>query len=237
VAPSELIAFDLDLATLARSGRREGREIRFLCPAHEDTHPSARWHSTKRAWFCDACRTGRSWQDLAERLGLIDQGARRQAAADPDVAAIYSYRDAAGAVLFRWCASGRRLSHFGARTGRVAGSGTCWASSEPYTGCQRSWWRSREESGSLSSKARRIRKPWRASAWRRRRIRDVPASGGSATESRCAAHASWSLPIGAGAAGAHSDKVVCRRKVLPITRIRRNLTITSRIGEAESSRA
>jgi len=55
VAPGELTAFDLDRATLARSGRREGREIRFLCPAHEDTHPSARWHSMKRAWFCDLC--------------------------------------------------------------------------------------------------------------------------------------------------------------------------------------
>jgi hypothetical protein len=100
VAPGELIAFDLDRATLARSGRRDGREIRFLCPAHEDTHPSARWHSTKRAWFCDACRSGGSWQDLAERLGLIDRGERRQAGADPDIAAIYSYRDAGGAVLY-----------------------------------------------------------------------------------------------------------------------------------------
>ena len=78
MAPGELLLFDLDRATLARSGRREGREIRFLCPAHEDTDPSARWHSTKRAWLCDACRTGGSWQDLAERLGLVDREERSQ---------------------------------------------------------------------------------------------------------------------------------------------------------------
>jgi hypothetical protein len=39
VAPGELIPLDLDRATLAHSGRREGRAIRFLCPAHEDTQP------------------------------------------------------------------------------------------------------------------------------------------------------------------------------------------------------
>ena len=32
MASGELTGFDLDRATLARSGRREGREIRFLCP-------------------------------------------------------------------------------------------------------------------------------------------------------------------------------------------------------------
>ena len=35
VAPNELIIFDLDRATLARRGRREGREVRFLCPEQE----------------------------------------------------------------------------------------------------------------------------------------------------------------------------------------------------------
>jgi hypothetical protein len=56
--------FDLDRATLARQGRREGREIRFLCPVHRDTHPSARWHPEKCAWVCDACKlagAGRTW--------------------------------------------------------------------------------------------------------------------------------------------------------------------------------
>ncbi len=37
LAPRELTAFDLDRTTLALSGRREGREIRFLFPAHENS--------------------------------------------------------------------------------------------------------------------------------------------------------------------------------------------------------
>jgi energy-coupling factor transporter ATP-binding protein EcfA2 len=54
----------------ARAGHREGPEIRFLCPAHNDHHPSARWHTVKHVWHCDACRANGGWKDLAERLGL-----------------------------------------------------------------------------------------------------------------------------------------------------------------------
>jgi hypothetical protein len=79
---------------LARQGRREGREIRFLCPAHEDQRPSARWNPDKSTWYCDACHQGGGWRDLAERLGLpAPQPAR-------EIAAIYPYRDAAGRLLY-----------------------------------------------------------------------------------------------------------------------------------------
>jgi hypothetical protein len=79
---------------LARQGRREGREIRFLCPAHDDQRPSARWNPDKSTWYCDACHQGGGWRDLAERLGLpAPQPAR-------EIAAVYPYRDAAGRLLY-----------------------------------------------------------------------------------------------------------------------------------------
>jgi putative DNA primase/helicase len=60
----------LERRLLDRSGRREGREIRFLCPAHDDSHPSARWCNSKAVWFCDVCRAGGGWRDLSRRLEL-----------------------------------------------------------------------------------------------------------------------------------------------------------------------
>jgi putative DNA primase/helicase len=93
----EPLAVDLDRATLARQGRREGGEIRFLCPAHADEHPSARWHPGKRCWHCDVCKAGGGWWDLAQRLGLVADG--RSAAGDV-VGATYPYRDAGGRLLY-----------------------------------------------------------------------------------------------------------------------------------------
>lgn len=43
-------------------------EISFLCPAHEDTNPSARWNQQKKVWYCDACGIGGGYVDLAKRL-------------------------------------------------------------------------------------------------------------------------------------------------------------------------
>jgi hypothetical protein len=60
----------LEHRLLDRSGRREGREIRFLCPAHDDSHPSARWSHSKAVWFCDVCHAGGGWRDLSRRLEL-----------------------------------------------------------------------------------------------------------------------------------------------------------------------
>jgi hypothetical protein len=84
----------LERCTLARQGRREGREIRFLCPAHQDQRPSARWNPDKSTWYCDACHQGGGWRDLAERLGLPAPEPARE------IAAIYPYRDAAGRLLY-----------------------------------------------------------------------------------------------------------------------------------------
>jgi putative DNA primase/helicase len=95
--PAESIGADLDQATLARSGRCQGREIRFLCPVHEDRHPSARWHRDKRRWYCDVCKAGGGPRDLAWRLGL---GAEVRSFASAEVSAVYGYRDAGGRLLF-----------------------------------------------------------------------------------------------------------------------------------------
>jgi len=45
-------------------------ELSFLCPAHEDTNPSARWNQQKKVWYCDACGTGGGFLDLAKRLKI-----------------------------------------------------------------------------------------------------------------------------------------------------------------------
>lgn len=60
----------LEAAIFARQGHRQGAEVRFLCPGHDDRHPSARWHMEKHTWYCDPCGLGGGWRDLAERLGL-----------------------------------------------------------------------------------------------------------------------------------------------------------------------
>ena len=45
-------------------------EIKFLCPAHKDTKPSAHWNQQKKFWYCDAFGTGAGCIDLANRFGL-----------------------------------------------------------------------------------------------------------------------------------------------------------------------
>ncbi|HEV3075971.1 MAG TPA: AAA family ATPase [Thermoanaerobaculia bacterium] len=84
----------LERRILERRGRREGREVRFLCPAHDDRQPSARWNPGKSTWFCDVCHQGGGWRDLAQRLGEPAPAPARE------IAAIYPYRDAAGRLLY-----------------------------------------------------------------------------------------------------------------------------------------
>jgi hypothetical protein len=48
----------------------KGDEIGFICPSHNDTRPSARWHCEKRVWYCDACGDGGGAVDLSKKLGL-----------------------------------------------------------------------------------------------------------------------------------------------------------------------
>jgi hypothetical protein len=61
---------EVEAVIATRRPARTGGETRFLCPAHDDHNPSARWNSEKRVWCCDACGTGGGLRDLAERLGV-----------------------------------------------------------------------------------------------------------------------------------------------------------------------
>lgn len=64
-----------------RSSKRVGDEIVFRCPipGHEDRHPSCRWNPKKRTFFCDPCRTGGGYLDLARLLGIrVDKSSRSQ---------------------------------------------------------------------------------------------------------------------------------------------------------------
>jgi hypothetical protein len=94
--PAALCAI-LSREVMTRSGRREGREIRFQCPAHDDHSPSARWNPKKAVWHCDACGAGGGALDLAKRLGveLPVMAVHSQVPCQR----VYAVRDAAGSVV------------------------------------------------------------------------------------------------------------------------------------------
>src|SRR5206468_732111 len=79
-----------------RDGHPERGELRFRCAAHDDEHPSARWHPTRHVWRCDACGAGGGYMDLARRLGIVDV-VRSDAADAPE--RVWPLRDAAGTVV------------------------------------------------------------------------------------------------------------------------------------------
>jgi putative DNA primase/helicase len=98
MSPDRVTLAAIERALAARHARREGRELRFLCPAHEDRHPSARWNPANHLWCCDACKAGGGWRDLAVRLGVDLPSAGDLLA---EVEAVYDYRDAEGRLRFQ----------------------------------------------------------------------------------------------------------------------------------------
>lgn len=68
----------IEAALADRAGRPERNEIRFLCPVHDDHHPSARWNGRKAVWRCDVCGAGAGALDLARRLGIAVAEGDRQ---------------------------------------------------------------------------------------------------------------------------------------------------------------
>lgn len=60
----------LKAAVVARQGHKEGAEIRFLCPVHDDNDPSAKYNTAKYVWWCPVCSAGGGALDLARRLDL-----------------------------------------------------------------------------------------------------------------------------------------------------------------------
>jgi len=90
---SDILA-QIESAVLARHGKRQGSEIRFLCPAHDDHNPSAYWNPEKKTWHCFACGAGGGWKDLAERLGI-------PIPSRSEIVAKYDYIDENGKLLFQ----------------------------------------------------------------------------------------------------------------------------------------
>jgi len=64
----------LEREVAKRDATEERDEVRFLCPSHDDHHPSARWNPEKMVWRCDSCGAGGGWKDLYRRLGLGEPG-------------------------------------------------------------------------------------------------------------------------------------------------------------------
>ena len=87
--------------------KRRGDETWFLCPGHDDHHPSARWNGTKHVWTCDVCGAGGGAHSLAQKFGIpvaeslpIRRAPERAGARGRRVAATYPYVDEDGALLF-----------------------------------------------------------------------------------------------------------------------------------------
>lgn len=53
-----------------RGGRLLGSELRFTCPAHDDSNPSADYNRVKHTWLCRSCGASGGIEDLAKRLGI-----------------------------------------------------------------------------------------------------------------------------------------------------------------------
>ena len=94
----------VEAAIWQRQAKREGAEVRFLCPSHKDTHPSARYHPEKQTWYCDVCKIGSGILDLAHRLDIPTPeraDGRRQRRPGKRIIAIYDYRDETGEMLYQ----------------------------------------------------------------------------------------------------------------------------------------
>lgn len=62
----------LEEALLGRAGSRCGDEVRFLCPFHPDSQPSAQFNRVKECFNCFGCKETGGWRKLALKLGIID---------------------------------------------------------------------------------------------------------------------------------------------------------------------
>ena len=95
------VSAEIESALSCRGGRREGSEIRFLCPEHDDHDPSASWNSQKGVWFCQVCQAGGGFIDLASRIGIDLTQFAPADGAPHRVVAHYDYTDEHGALLFQ----------------------------------------------------------------------------------------------------------------------------------------
>lgn len=89
----------IEQALKLRQAYQDGKELRFLAPCHDDHDPSARWNGDKAAWFCDVCKTGGGYTDLAQRLGVSITNSHGQPARR--IVTTYDYRDEQGTLLYQ----------------------------------------------------------------------------------------------------------------------------------------
>ena len=67
---------EVEAAVMARGGKQHGNEIRFRCPCHDDSHPSADYNNAKGVWVCRVCGESGNWWHLGRLLGCINNGHR-----------------------------------------------------------------------------------------------------------------------------------------------------------------
>jgi 5S rRNA maturation endonuclease (ribonuclease M5) len=101
-AGAELIE-QIEHALTERGAQKRGAELYFRCfnpDAHTngDAHVSARWHIVKQTWFCDVCKAGGGYINLARELGIeLHTDAERKRR----IVATYDYRDESGLCLYQ----------------------------------------------------------------------------------------------------------------------------------------
>jgi putative DNA primase/helicase len=99
--PDEVIA-TIERTLQTRQAYVDGKELRFLCTIHSDTNPSARWNPEKQTWFCDVCKRGGGYLDLAQRLGISTQSERMGNGQDARrIVRTYDYRDEQNELLYQ----------------------------------------------------------------------------------------------------------------------------------------
>lgn len=108
--PTDFVS-NIERAVWSRDGVaiKGGSEVRFLCPAHPDQKPSARYSLEQKVWRCDACGAGAGVIDLADKLGVERPRTESRASGVPAlgrvdasrVVASYDYTDEEGKLLFQ----------------------------------------------------------------------------------------------------------------------------------------
>lgn len=66
--------------TLLGEGQKQGHEFKFVCPRHEDKHPSLSVNTSKNCFYCHPCQTGGNYWALAAFTAGLDPDDRQAVA-------------------------------------------------------------------------------------------------------------------------------------------------------------
>ena len=58
--------------TLLGEGQRQGHQVKFVCPRHEDQHPSLLVNPSKNCFYCHPCKHGGNYWELAAFTARLD---------------------------------------------------------------------------------------------------------------------------------------------------------------------